>query len=384
MGRLLKGFEVEMYTGYATGEVVGLSDQIVRDLPTFVREPDRRNVEYITPPLSDYETLVCELLRPRQQLRQYLQTLGDYTLLPGSALALGGADHFERSDPENPYHDYIEQTYGSRVVTTSIHINIGIPNEILFPALRLVRAEASLYLAMSASSPFLNGELSGSHSHRWRIFPETPALVPMFLNHAHYITWVEEQLRLGTMQNVRHLWSSVRPNGPRRPHDLNRVELRISDLVADPLVTLAMTALLETRLWQLMEAPETWDPLRHWHPDDLMHVCLDNEQQVAEHSLNATIINWQTHQPVLVNEWLAQQLTEAWRIAQPLGFSSFLAPLQRILQEGNEAMQWLRAVESGSPISAVYQRAIQTMAEQEADLCRCLCRERDGRPTVSI
>ena len=57
------------------------------------------------------------------------------------------------------------------------------------------------------------------------------AQVPLFTSHQHYITWMEEQLAAGAMFNVRHLWTSVRPNGERRPHDLNRVEIRICDLI---------------------------------------------------------------------------------------------------------------------------------------------------------
>ena len=61
---LSKGFEIEMYTGTPAGEVVGLSDRIVAALNGFVREPDSRNVEYTTPPLCQYEKLLCELVRP--------------------------------------------------------------------------------------------------------------------------------------------------------------------------------------------------------------------------------------------------------------------------------------------------------------------------------
>lgn len=46
---LSKGFEVELYTGKPTAEIVGLSDRIVKDLAGFVREPDTRNVEFTTP-----------------------------------------------------------------------------------------------------------------------------------------------------------------------------------------------------------------------------------------------------------------------------------------------------------------------------------------------
>ena len=40
----------------------------------------------------------------------------------------------------------------------------------LFPALRLVRCEAALLLALSASSPFLNRQITGAHSQRWLQF----------------------------------------------------------------------------------------------------------------------------------------------------------------------------------------------------------------------
>ena len=122
---LSKGFEVEMYTGTPAGEVVGFSDKIVATLEGFVREPDARNEEYTTAPFCRYEHLLCELLTPRVRLRDYLKTLGNYTIIPGSTLPLGGAQEFHRSDPQNPYHTYIENTYGTNVVTASIHINIG-------------------------------------------------------------------------------------------------------------------------------------------------------------------------------------------------------------------------------------------------------------------
>ncbi len=70
---LSKGFEIEMYTGTPQGDIVGLSDQIVASLDGFVREPDSRNVEYITPPFRQYDQLLCELVHPRVRLREYLQ-----------------------------------------------------------------------------------------------------------------------------------------------------------------------------------------------------------------------------------------------------------------------------------------------------------------------
>ncbi|MBD2461034.1 glutamate--cysteine ligase [Oscillatoria sp. FACHB-1407] len=376
---LSKGFEVEMYTGTPQGDIVGFSDRIVADLHGFAREPDSRNVEYTTPPLCRYERLLCDLVRPRQQLRTYLQKLGDYTLIPGSTLALGGGDRFYRSDPANPYHTYIEQTYGTTVVTASIHINIGISDpDVLMRACRLVRVEAPLYLALSASSPFLNGEITGSHSTRWSVFPKTPAEVPLFESHAHYIEWTEAQLALGTMQNVRHLWSSVRPNGDRRPYNLNRLELRICDLVSDPVSLLAIAALLEARILQLMENP-LLDPLVNsqlplsTRASDLVTLTDANELAAAHHSLDAELKHWKDGQPIQARDWVDQLYHEVWAIAKKHGFSCFLLPLRKILREGNEAQKWLKLCEQGLDPQAVLMQAIQTAANDEAALARELC-----------
>ena len=100
---LLKGFEVELYTGRADGTVVGCSAAAAAALEGFVTEPDQRNLEYITPPDASYARQLQLLIEPRQRLRRWLASR-QLTLLPGSALSLGDSRHFERSDPANPYH----------------------------------------------------------------------------------------------------------------------------------------------------------------------------------------------------------------------------------------------------------------------------------------
>jgi predicted glutamate--cysteine ligase len=376
---LSKGFEIEIYTGTPEGDIVGLSDKIVADLDSFVREPDARNVEYTTPPCYRYERLLCDLVRPRGQLRDYLKQVGNFTLIPGSTLALGGSDRFYRSDLDNPYHSFIETAYGTKVVTASVHINIGISDpELLLRACRLVRMEAPLYLALSASSPFLNGTVTRYHSTRWGMFPKTPEHVPLFESHAHFIDWTEQQLVLGTMQNVRHLWTAVRPNGDRRPYSLNRLELRICDLVIDPLALLAIAALLEARLLQLMYDPSL-DPLESsqlpasTRSQDLLTIADANETAAARLSLDATLRHWQDGRQLQARDWIEQLYQDVWAIAKKSGFSCFLMPLKKILREGNEAQRWLALLQQGMTPRQIMQQAIQTTALQEIALQDDLC-----------
>ncbi|MCX5949691.1 MAG: glutamate-cysteine ligase family protein, partial [Cyanobacteria bacterium] len=161
---LLKGFEVEMYTGLPDGTVVGCAAEAAVALPGFVTEPDNRNLEYTTVPEASYGRQLQLLLEPRNQLRQWLKPRG-LTILPGSTLSLGDTRTFVRSDPGNDYHTTIERTYGTRVVTASVHINLGLDTtHQIFTALRLMRCEAALLLALSCSSPFLDGEVTTAQS----------------------------------------------------------------------------------------------------------------------------------------------------------------------------------------------------------------------------
>ncbi|CAK6697089.1 Glutamate--cysteine ligase [Cyanobium usitatum str. Tous] len=383
---LLKGFEVELYTGRADGTVVGCSAEAAAALDGFVTEPDCRNLEYITPPDADYSRQLQLLLEPRQRLRRWLANR-NLTLLPGSTLSLGDSQRFERSDPANPYHGYIEATYGTKVVTASVHINLGLtadhglePMTSLFAGLRLMRCEASLLLALSASSPFLDGLVTAAHSQRWLQFPLTPAEVPLFLDHQHYISWMGEQLALGTMQNVRHLWTSVRPNGDNRPHDLNRLEIRICDLVTDPLVLLAITAFAELRLQQLLREPERYDPLHasSLSPSQLATLADANDRAAARSSLDATVMHWRNGAPILVRDWLAQELADLAPLAEELGLSRVLAPLQGVLDQGNQAMGWLAGHQAGLSIPTLLNQTVEAMASQEAELLEAIAT--DGVP----
>lgn len=364
---LLKGFEVELFTGRPDGTNVGVSSEVAHDLSDFVTEPDHRNLEYITPPIRPYDALPEALLRPRRRLREWLAPRG-LTLLPGSTLSLGDSSRFERSDPSNPYHDLIEATYGTKVVTASVHINLGITDlDWLFAAVRLVRCEAALLLSLSASSPFLGGQLTGHHSQRWHQFPLTPHQVPLFRDHPHYTEWVEQRLADGQMRNERHLWTSVRPNGPRRPYELNRLELRICDLITDPAELLAITALLELRLLELRDNPHRLDPLvtSQLSAAELAELADSNDAAAARSSLEATLSHWRDGSAVSCRAWIADVLEQVSPRAEALGLSARLRPLTRLLESGNQAMRWTAAIEQGCSIGDLLQQGSCAMKDQE-------------------
>ena len=366
---LLKGFEVELFTGTFAGENVGVASAITKDLSDFVKEPDQRNLEYITIPDQRYAVLKHALLLPRIKLRKWLDCK-KLTILPGSTLSLGNTTNFERSEVENPYHSYIEKNYGTKVVTASIHINLGIENlSLLFSALRLVRCEASLFLALSASSPFLEGKATGVHSQRWMQFPKTPSNVPMFCDHSHYVKWVEEQLSQGNMHNERHLWTSVRPNGPERPHILNRIELRICDLIANVDLLLAITALLELRIINLKNNIKKYDPIAASSKTqtELALLSDENDLNAAKFSLDANLFHWRNGKKIKCRDWINQLLLDVKPLAKELDMLELLQPIESVLINGNQSMIWLDSYAKGVSIQSLLQNGISEMEREETN-----------------
>ena len=365
---LYKGFEVELFTGTLNSHI-GVSDEIEKTFPNFVKEPDKRNVEYITTPEKDYKAIYNQLLTPRINLRKWLLKR-DLTIIPSSTLCFTHNSQFQRSDIDNMYHQFIQDNYGISVATSSVHINIGIDNlEQLFAAIRLVRCEAALYLSISASSPFLNNEITDNHSQRWIQFPKTPNEVPFFINHESYIKWIYKNIANGNMQNIRHFWSSIRPNGPERPLLLDRLELRVCDFVSDINLLLGITALLELRILNLFENIKTLDPMNAsiFSLDELAKICDQNEIKAAKNSLNADLIHWKDGRKIICSEWIENLLSDLSLTAEKFNMNHLLKPIYRVLEEGNQSMRWIKQHEKGLSIEEIMEFAIYDMKKSEKE-----------------
>ena len=365
---LYKGFEVELFTGSLDSHI-GVSADIERIFSNFVKEPDNRNVEYITKPEKDYKFLYEQLITPRKNLRQWLKNRG-LTIIPSSTLCFRHDIKFQRSDIDNIYHQFIEDNYGISIATSSVHINVGIGDlDKLFAAIRLIRAEAALFLSISASSPFLNNKITENHSQRWIQFPKTPKKVPFFINHDSYINWIEENIDNKNMQNIRHFWSSIRPNGPQRPLILDRLELRICDYVHDINLLLGITAMLELRILNLFENIKKIDPLNAsiFSIDELSEICDRNEINAAKDSLNSELIQWRDGKKVICREWIKNLLSDLSSTAENFGMKNLLNPIYKVLEEGNQSMKWIRQYEKGLSIEQIMKITIDDMIINEQE-----------------
>ena len=169
------------------------------------------------------------------------------------------------------------------------------------------------------------------------------------------------------MQNIRHFWSSIRPNGPKRPYQLDRLELRVCDFISDINLLLAVTALLELRIINLFENIDDLDPLvaSKYSMKELQSICDINELKAAKNSLNSELIHWRDGRTIICKEWINDLFDDISTIAKKMDISDVIEPIQKVLFEGNKSMKWISEFNKGSSIEEIMKYEIDTMIKAE-------------------
>ena len=127
--------------------------------------------------------------------------------------------------------------------TFSLHVHVGIRGaDRAIAVCDRLRSVLPELLALSASSPFLDGEDSGLASARSQIFTKSfprcgiPEPFGSFAGYAAHVEWL---VRTGSIAEATQLWWAVRPH-----HSFGTVEVRISDAQPSAADSSALAALI--------------------------------------------------------------------------------------------------------------------------------------------
>ena len=135
------------------------------------------------------------------------------------------------------------QIIGRRFITQGLHVHIGVNDrEKVIKVNNALRIYLPLLLALSTSSPFFEGEDTGLHSYRTKLFESLPlAGMPDYLtdwNHFVQLTILLENA--GVIKSVKDLWWEVRPHP-----GFGTVEIRVCDIPVTLKEILALVALIQ-------------------------------------------------------------------------------------------------------------------------------------------
>ena len=213
------------------------------------------------------------------------------------------------------------QMVGKRFISQGLHIHIGIGDaERAIKINNALRIYLPLLLSLSTSSPFFEGEDTGLHSYRTKLFEALPlAGMPDYLNSwKHFENLTEHLEGAGIINSVKDLWWDVRPHP-----GFGTVEIRVCDIPINFTEIIALVALIQALVVTLINL----DP----YPDTHIQILQSNKWQAARYGLEGVHVDPINFQKISIKKAIENLFLLVQPTMSYLGSEKYLDNLEEIL-----------------------------------------------------
>ena len=300
-------------------------------------------------------TGICSTVGEAQQdLAATISQLQRTTSARGTMLACAGTHPVSdwRDAKMAPIQRYAELTeqlqwLARRIQTFGVHVHVGIRDEgRAIPIVNALAAYLPHFLALTASSPFWNGQDTGLASCRAIIFGGLPTSGPpeQLADWSEFENYMETLLRAGTISSIKEVWWDIRPHP-----DFGTLEIRMFDGVPT-LREIGMVAALSQSLVQLFD---TQLDRGYRLPRPAPWVVRDNKWRATRYGLDARIIVDGTGATAPVRDELHELIRELAPVAERLGCAQELEVVSDVLDRGASYERQRAIVEKGGELADV-------------------------------
>ena len=213
------------------------------------------------------------------------------------------------------------QMVGKRFISQGLHVHIGIKDsEEAIKVNNALRVYLPLLLSLSTSSPFFEGEDTGLHSYRTKLFEALPlAGMPDYLNNWNQFENLTEQLEgAGIINSVKDLWWDVRPHP-----GFGTVEIRVCDIPINFKEIIAIVSVIQALVVTLVNS----DP----YPDTHIQILQSNKWQAARYGLDGVFVDQKTYKKLSIRK----AIENLYLLIEPaiisLGSKKYFGTLEKIL-----------------------------------------------------
>ena len=285
------------------------------------------------------------------QLRELRTVVGDCAAELGLTIGASATHPFAKPSAQeivdNPRYRELADELGSIAANlvifgTHVHVAIEGADKAIYVA-DGIRRYLPLMLALSANSPFWQGERTKLMSSRVPVFRAFPreGIPP------HYGTWeiyshrVDLMMRAGAIEDYTYLWWDVRPHP-----NLGTVETRVFDQQTRLEDTLALAALNLCLAHRLCAAYDAEEPLVEY-PTELID---DNKIRAARRGIDGRLVDFRAGEQVPAREMARNLVSRLAPHAAELGCADELEGIDRILARGSGAHRQLAIVDGGASL----------------------------------
>jgi glutamate---cysteine ligase / carboxylate-amine ligase len=202
----------------------------------------------------------------RRDLANLRRDLSNVVSEYGAAIIAASTHPFanwaQQETTEDPRYMRIQADYqqvARQLVICGMHVHVGIADDHLrIDLMNQVKYFLPHLLALSTSSPFWDGVLTGLHAYRLVIFQNLPrtGMPEEFVSVGEYHRYVDVLVEAGLIEDASKLWWDIRPSS-RYP----TLEMRISDVCTrldDAMTVAALYQCLLGFLYRLRRNNQRW------------------------------------------------------------------------------------------------------------------------------
>jgi carboxylate-amine ligase len=288
-------------------------------------------IELVTPPCHDLGEARGHLCEGRQALAELaaarrlgIAAVGTFPL----------ADWPDQTVTPNPRYDAILddlQMVGLRNMLCGMHVHVEVPDPDSRVELMLrVTAYLPLLLALSTSSPFWQGHMTGLRGYRLAAYDELPrtGMPELFRSKAEYDEFVAALTWARIIPDASHIWWAIRPS-LRFP----TLELRIADVCTRVDDALSIAALYRC----LIRALDRDRALNKGFDRVGRAITVENKWHAQRYGVAAVFVDPFRRQPMSAADWLGEILDFVDQDIDALGCRTEIGRLHGILTEGTSA-----------------------------------------------
>lgn len=217
------------------------------------------------------------------------------------------------------------------ILIFGLHVHITVPDRNrMIEIMNEVRYFLPHILALSTSSPFWLGRVTGLKSYRtivWQGFPRT-GIPEHFASWDEFETYVELLIKTNCIDNGKKIWWDVRPHPT-----YNTLEFRVCDMPITADETIALAALFQALVVKLYKLREKNLGFRLYNRS----LIQENKWRAARYGLDGTMIDFGKSQEVPTRHLIEELLDFVDDVVDELGSRAELQTIRRILRMGSGA-----------------------------------------------
>ena len=304
---------------------------------------------------------IAEARADLARLRSLIVSLSrDYGLAPiaASTHPFARSTHQMPTEKEQFYALASEmQAAARRMMVCGMHVHVGIDDDDLrIDLMNQLSYFAPHLLALTCSSPFWEGELTGLMSFRLTIFSSLPrtGLPERFASYGEFRRQLDMLIRTGLIEDTTKMWWDVRPN-PRYP----TLEARIMDCctsIDDSIAIAALVVCLVRMLYRLRRGNQSW----RLYPNVLI---AENRWRAMRYSFNERLLDLARGELVPFPQMVEEILALVREDAEALSCTRELEHVRTILDRGTSAHRQIRAYEQARAQGASDREALRAVVD---------------------